>query len=347
MTAQTVRPSDNTPKRTRFRSAATLAVVATVAMAIVFGHGTPARAFAGEDSSDDMVVFGGQHEVIREGQEVKGDLVVIGGSADVMGKVDGDAVALGGRIYVAPQGHVNGSLVNLGGVIDNESNMPQGKGAVPPPPTSPETPEPAPTPEAVTNPSSWDLGWLPFYLADAVLVFLAFLLFPGRTASAAQHLRENPMLSGILGFFSPIIFVLLIIALVITLVGIPLIPLAVIATIGGYLIGKAAIADFIGARIQDLSKRAQPSPAASVAIGLGLLFVVSAFTGWVGIVIYFCVAALAIGAALYMLMRTAEAYRGRKAATTSAPPPSMHFPVPTPPTPPAPPVDPSTTYPPQ
>ena len=315
MTARSTRPSNSGPQRSRFRGAAIVAIVAVVAMATIFGHGTAARAFSGDDSNDDMVVFGGQHEVIKEGQEVRGDLVVIGGSADVLGKVDGDAVALGGRIYVAPQGHVNGSLVNLGGVIDNESNMPQGHGVVPPPPPPAETPVPAPTPEAAANQSSWDLGWLPFYLADAVLVFLAFLLFPSRTATTEAHLRENPMLAGILGFFSPIIFVLLIIALAITLVGIPLMPLAVM-------------------------------------IGLALIFVVTAFTGWVGIVIYFCIAALAIGAALYMLMRTAEAYRGRKAAATAATP-TMNFPVPTSPTsptpsaPPAPPVDPSTPHPPQ
>ena len=337
----TPRHADTSHSAHRGRSPV-VAIVAALAVAAAFLHGSPSRAFSSGDSNDDMVVFGGQHETIQEGQEVKGDLVVIGGKADVLGKVDGDAVALGGRIYIAPQGHVNGSLVNLGGVIDNESNVPQGHGAVPPPEAT-ETPEPAPAP---SSSNVWDLGWFTFYLADAVIVFLAFLLFPSRTATTAALMRENPMLSGILGFFSPIIFVLLLIALCITLVGIPLIPLAVIATIGGYLIGKAAIADFIGSRIQELSKRAQPAPVASVAIGLAVLFVVSAFTGWLGIVLYFCVAALAIGAALYMLMRTAEAYRGRKAAA-AAPPTSMHFPVPTASEPSTPPVDPTTTHPPQ
>jgi hypothetical protein len=341
MTSHDTNTSGGQPRRFGFPIVAIVAIVAVVAL---FVHGSPGRAYSGGDSNDDMVVFGGQHEVIKEGQEVRGDLVVIGGSAEVLGKVDGDAVALGGRIYVAPQGHVNGSLVNLGGVIDNESNVPQGHGAVPPPENT-QAPPPPPAPEASSTQNAWEPGWLTFYLADAVLVFLAFLLFPGRTATTAAHLRENPMLAGILGFFSPIIFVLLVIALVITLVGIPLIPLAVIATIGGYLIGKAAIADFIGARIQELSKRAEPAPAVSVAIGLAVLFVVTAFTGWVGIVLYFCIVAMAIGAALYMLMRTAEAYRGRKTAAATATPTSMHFPVPTPPASPTPPVNPTTTPP--
>jgi hypothetical protein len=281
------------------------------ALAVAFMVGLPLAALASDNSSDDMVVFGGQHEVIREGQEVYGDLIVIGGSADVEGRVDGDAVALGGRIFVAPRGHVNGSLINLGGSIDNESNEPQtqpsfpGPRAVVPVPT-PVPPPPVPYPES----SPWYAqGWTTFFFIDALLAFVAFLLFPARTRSASEHLLENPVLAGMLGFFSPIIFVLVVIALAITLIGIPLIPLAVIAAIAGYLIGKAAIAEFIGNRLFDVSKAAQPKPIAAVAIGLGLLLLVEVVASWLGIVFYFCVAALALGASLYMLMRTAQAHR--------------------------------------
>ncbi len=302
---------------------ATLPILAALLALCLVAAPRPALAYS--DSSGDMVVFGGQHQVIKEGQEVTGDLVVISGSAEVFGKVDGDAVALGGKIYIAPQGHVDGSLVNVGGVIDNESNMPQGHGVTPPvaPTEVPETPAPEnrqPEPSA-----PWFAGWQTFFFVDALLAFLAFLIFPARTASATEHLLDNPVIAGMLGFFSPIIFVLVIIALAITLVGIPLIPLAVLATIGGYLIGKAAIADFIGQRIFAISKNAQPRPVASVAIGLGLLFILCAATGWIGMVLYFCLAALAIGVALYMLMRTAQARSGRTRPDMSI---GIHFPAP-------------------
>jgi len=309
----------------------TLPLLALLTAAVAVATPRAAFAYSSDENSGDVVVLGGQHETIREGQEVSGDLVVIGGSADVLGKVDGDAVALGGRIYIAPQGHVNGSLVNLGGIIDNRSNQPQGRGGqevVPPV-------EPTAPPEVVEPQGPWyQEGWTTFFFFDSLLVLIAFLLFPNRTRSTGEHLADNPAMAGMLGFFSPIIFALVIIALAITVVGIPLIPLAVLATVAGYLLGKAAIAEFIGSRLLEVFKVTQPRPVAAVAFGLLLLFVLATATGWIGIVVYFCVAALAIGASLYMLMRTAQTYRRTPMVSPPAPPTFT------------PPVDPSRTGPP-
>lgn len=310
------------PNPTQTRSSVDKVPVLAAFLALVLLC-APVAARASSDSSDDLVVFGGQHQVVKEGQEVSGDLVVIGGSAEVYGKVDGDAVALGGKIYIAPQGHVDGSLVNVGGVIDNQSNTPQGHGGgpmVPPPPTEqpvqPEVPEPA---------TSWFAsGWTMFFFIDALLAFMAFLLFPGRTRSATEHLLDNPVLAGMLGFFSPIILAVVVIALAITVIGIPLIPLAVLITVAGYLIGKAAIAEFLGGRLVHSIKGTPPTAATTVFFGLLIFFVLSAITGWVGIVFYFCIAALALGASLYMLMRTAQAYRrAHSPAPPTAPPPTF------------------------
>lgn len=309
-----------------------LPLLALLAACFVVAAPKAALAYSSGDSSgDDVVVLGGQHEVIREGQEVAGDLVVIGGSADVYGTVDGDAVALGGRIYIAPQGHVDGSLVNLGGVIDNRSNQPQGRGGrhVTPPVETP-------TPEAVESSTPWyQDSWNTFFFFDALLVLIAFLLFPNRTRNVGEHLADHPVMAGVLGFFSPIIFAVVVVALAITIVGIPLIPVAILATVAGYLLGKAAIAEFIGIRLLEVFKVAQPRPAAAVALGLLLLFVLSAATGWIGLVIFFCVAALSIGSSLYMLTRTAQTYRRTPTVTP-----------PTAPTTFSPPVDPSRMGPP-
>jgi hypothetical protein len=306
------------PNTTPTRSAVDkLMASALLALALL---AAPCAARAYSDSGDDMVVFGGQHQVIKEGQEIGGDLVVISGSADVYGKVDGDAVALGGKIYIAPQGHVNGSLVNVGGTIDNQSSTPQQHGTAPMPTPPPEPTEAPAPPEAAQEDTPWlAAGWKKFFLIDAVLAFMAFLLFPARTRSATEHLLDNPVLAGMLGFFSPIILALVVIALAITVIGIPLIPLAVLVAVAGYLIGKAAIAEFLGSRLVHSVKGEPPTPAVTVSVGLLIFLVLSAFTGWVGVVFFFTVAALALGASLYMLMRTAQAYRR---AHTPTPPPT-------------------------
>jgi len=272
-------------------------------------------ALASDNSENDMVVFGGQYQVIKEGQEVRGDLVVIGGSVDVYGKVDGDAVAIGGTIHIEPQGRVDGSIVNVGGAIHDESNSSPGHGAMVPPAQ-------IPTPQAMEQPqapeSGFDWGWTWFYLVDALLTIVAFLLFPVLTRNARASLIDNPVISGVLGFFSPIIFVLVIIALAITIIGIPLIPLAVIVTIVGYLVGKAAIAEFLGERIFSTTKR-NATPLLSVLVGAALMFLLCALTDWIGVVLYFCLAALAIGATL-PLVRTIAPRRVQPTITPPGPP---------------------------
>jgi hypothetical protein len=306
-----------------WRRLAPLAAFAVLAGMLVTA--LPARADSNTNGNGDVVVLGGQHEVVRADQEVTGDLVVIGGSADVYGKVDGDAAAIGGRIYVAPQGRVEGSLVNVGGVIDNQSNNPGTR--VRPMPTMPPV-QSIPSPEPMMPPSppqpSFDWGWTWFYLVDALLTIVAFLLFPVLARQAATNMHDNPVMAGVLGFFSPIILVLVIIALAITIIGIPLMPLAVLVAILGYLVGKAAIAEFLGERIYRATS-SQPNPIGAVLIGVGVLFLVCAITGWIGIVLYFCLAALAVGSALPMLRAIAP--RRPPAQVVPPPPPTFSPPA--------------------
>lgn len=298
-----------------WRLLALIAALAMVAGTLVTAM--PALADS-SDNSGDMVVMGGEHEVVRPDQEITGDLVVIGGSADVYGKVDGDAAAIGGRIYIAPHGRVAGSLVNVGGVIDNQSNN-SGTG-VKPAPVVPSFPSPAPITAPEPPQPSFDWGWAWFYLVDALLTIVAFLLFPVLARQAATHMHDNPVMSGVLGFFSPIILVLVIVALAITIIGIPLIPLAILVSILGYLVGKAAIAEFLGERIYRATS-SQPNPLGAVLVGTGVLFLVCAITGWIGIILYFCLVALAVGSALPMLRAIAP----RRPPAPIVPPSSPTF----------------------
>jgi hypothetical protein len=303
-------------------------LVAALAAGAVFFAAAPALA---AEKNGDVVVFG-EHVVIKRGQEVTGDLVVLGGEADVYGKVDGDAAAIGGHIYIAPSGHVNGSLVQVGGTIDNQSSTSGGRRVEPVMPPMP-TPPPVVVPPSEQEPKAgFDWGWTWFYLVDALLTIVAFLLFPVLTRQSRLNLHDNPVMAGVLGFFSPIIFVVVIIALAITIIGIPLIPLAVLLTILGYLVGKAAIAEFLGERILSATKRA-PNPLGSELLGVALLFVLCAATGLVGGFTYWCLALLAVGAALPMLRAIAP----RRQPPTIAPPAGPTF---------SPPVDPAHIHPP-
>ncbi|MDQ6780852.1 MAG: hypothetical protein M3Z37_06840 [Candidatus Eremiobacteraeota bacterium] len=327
---------DLTSTGQRARTVAPLALLSVVA-AVICLSAWPSSARA-SDNGNDMVVFAGS-QTLQAGQEVDGDLVVIGGNADVHGHVHGDAVAIGGRIYVAPEGQVDGNFVNLGGTIENESatspgNARSGKHHGVAPPIVPVVPN-------TTDTSDQGSGsWVPFILFDAALVLFAFLLFPAKTRDAMQYLVENPLIASITGFFSPIILALVLVTLAITIIGIPLIPVVMIMAAVGYLIGKAALAAFVGGRLFEVARVQSPKPIATMLVGLAILAVVSMF-GWEGVVIYFCVGAVSLGVALYGFGRVLN--QRRRAASyvpPVAPPPAPahEFAPPAGPTPTGPPA---------
>jgi cytoskeletal protein CcmA (bactofilin family) len=74
----------------------------------------PSRGIEVTGSNGELVEFG-KSVHIKRGEEVDGDLVVLGGSADIEGKVQGDAVVFGGPLDV--EGFVRGDAVSIGGPV--------------------------------------------------------------------------------------------------------------------------------------------------------------------------------------------------------------------------------------
>ncbi|HKQ59056.1 MAG TPA: polymer-forming cytoskeletal protein, partial [Candidatus Eisenbacteria bacterium] len=71
------------------------------------------------DRSGDVVRFGSDIR-IREGQNVSGDVVAMGGDVTVNGHVEGDVVAMGGDVFLGATGKVDGQVVTLGGQLHEE-----------------------------------------------------------------------------------------------------------------------------------------------------------------------------------------------------------------------------------
>ncbi|MBC5825918.1 MAG: hypothetical protein GIW99_01145 [Candidatus Eremiobacteraeota bacterium] len=281
----------------------------TSAAAVVFGAlalfcAHPALALSSHGG--DIVAFG--HSVtVAQGQEVAGDLVVFGGNASVYGKVDGDAVVMGGTLYVDPQAEIAGDTVAFGGAVDDRR---AGHGRHRGTEESPIPPVP-PVPPVAEQPSSPAVdeggpahGWLWFLVSSALLTTLAFVFFPLRTRMALDDLAQRPLVAGLIGFFWPVIFTVVIVALAITIVGIPLMPVAAIAVGLAYLLGRAAIAVFVGRRIFEVAKVVEPSPLSTLLLGLVSITVIEASVPlWLGIVLEGALGALAIGAAALTVLR--------------------------------------------
>jgi hypothetical protein len=178
------------------------------------------------DDSGDMVRVG-QSLTINADEIVTGDAVVVGGNLDIYGKVAGDAVVVGGTLHVHSGGRVAGDAVAVGGTVVRDTGAAvDGKhvsiGA------------------GVDKLLPW--GWyhkqasvaeglaqaLVEGLVRMVLGFLAILvfvdLFGARTERIRRRLEEDPFRSGLVGFLSMILIPIAVIVLVISCLGILLLP---------------------------------------------------------------------------------------------------------------------------
>ena len=69
------------------------------------------------ETSRDVVVLGGSLDV--EGR-VRGDAVVVGGSAEVRGEVSGTVTAVGGSISLGPGARIEGDAISIGGAVQRD-----------------------------------------------------------------------------------------------------------------------------------------------------------------------------------------------------------------------------------
>jgi hypothetical protein len=311
----------------RMNSAATVLAVG-VALMLLGTAGASAGA-AVRHSHGDIVEFGSDI-VIPADQEVRGDVVDFGGNVDVHGKVDGSAVVFGGDLHIYPEGSVERDTVSFGGSIINDSSATPPKkhphNIVVPPAVPPvETPEPSvpSSPEIPMAPEpsrdwSFRAVWASLLVPDFILTFLAFFLFPLRARNVEEHLVAQPLLAVLIGFIAPIFLCFVLVVLAVLVVTIPLLPVAAIAFVLAYLIGKAAIAAFLGRRLLEAAKVAEPQPLASVLVGLFVILIVTGLTpAWFAISMYGIVGALAVGAALLSFMRTRPGLLGAQGTAYS------------------------------
>jgi len=285
-------------------------------------------------SHGDVVEFGSDVNIPAD-QEVHGDVVVFGGDLSIHGKVDGSAVAFGGDLHIYPEGSVGKDTVSFGGQIINESTSTPPKKhetEVPPPPPMTPMPEMTMPPESETPEmpralqSSFHQAALraSILIPDLLLTLLAFFLFPLRTRNVEEHLSAQPLLTIVLGVLAPFMLIFVVIVLACLVITIPLIPVAIIAYIIAYFIGKAAVAAALGRRLLAIAKETEPQPLAVVGIGLAVILIFTGFTPtWFGVIMFGIIGAVATGAALLSFMRTRPGLLGTPAATPVQPLPSF------------------------
>jgi hypothetical protein len=232
-------------------------------------------------------VHGARILVLRDyhlaaGDTARGPVIVLGGSATIDGHANDDVVVLGGRVRVGPEAVVDGEVVTVGGEADVDSRA-RVHGGVD---------------ETVMRFPDIDGDWP--RLSDGWLAGLVFvgtmlrllvvfviasaltLIAPGWVRRIAWRAGEGMASSAAIGLACQVAFVpvllVVIVALAVSIVGIPLIgtvPFLIAAAGLAGTAGFTAVAARIGARLRGTTVEA--SNALFVDVTLGML-VVSAVT---------------------------------------------------------------------
>jgi hypothetical protein len=186
-----------------------------------------------DEDKGERVVVGGSARV--EANEVVTKVVAVGGSVTVLGHVLGEAVAVGGSVKLHPESRVDGDAVAIGGTVTVQEGAHLGGSNV----------------SVGGEPVAWIVGLLSPLWASAllvsfawtralllfVIVLLVVLAFPTRVASVRTFLASRPGISSLAGLALLLGFVPLCVLLAVTIIGIPLIPVAVMLLIALFLFG--------------------------------------------------------------------------------------------------------------
>jgi len=239
---------------------------------------------------------------VQPGQTIDGDLNVVFGDAQIAGVVRGDCNAVFGTCTV----------VEGGQVLGQENSV---------------------TSDTVRDFMPWMAGRreglgafaeqdraLVVRLASSAIVLLIFLLFPLRMRVALDRVERHPGLAVATGVGAALAFFPIAIVLIVSVIGIPLVALELLAVLGGIWLGTGAIALLVGRRLCELvMPTATPSPL--LALILGLVVVAAAETvpilGWV---VSALVWLIGLGAAILAYVRSTHFDAGVQRAPIGGPP---------------------------
>ena len=240
---------------------------------------TPSRSV---ERRGDVVRIGGGAVNVAENERVDGDVVAIGGPVTVDGEVSGDVVAVGGGLTLGPHAVVRGEVTAVGGPLKRDPQA-QVFGKVN---------EVGIGPNGQTLPP-YRFNWRNLLFGSfasragtlattitRVLMFMLFLLIVTAVGQRpvqqiAARIAAEPVRAGLVGLLAEILFVpvlvLTIIALVISIIGIPLlilVPFAIVLVGVVMLVGFTGAATIVGGWALDRFGRIQRSPYLVVATGL-------------------------------------------------------------------------------
>jgi cytoskeletal protein CcmA (bactofilin family) len=226
---------------------------------VVFGQSFILQ--SGETMNGDLLVFGGS-AALEQGSVVNGDVVLFGGSLVVDGEVSGDVAVTGGSATIGSAAHLHGSLTTVGATLERaEGSQIDGQitntatswvwngsnGSNPVIPAIPATPG-VPNFHINFNPLVSLFNAFGRAFGMAVLAMLVMLFLAPHADRVAHAAMSQPLTAGGLGLLTLIAAPFMLVLLTITIIGIPVAAIALLALLVASLFGWIAIGYEIGQR---------------------------------------------------------------------------------------------------
>jgi hypothetical protein len=214
---------------------------------------------------------------VSENEDVRGDVVVVFGNAEVSGRVDGTVVVVFGKLLLDETAEVTGEVVSVGGGLDQDPDAKVSD---------------------VVSVDLWPRGFdggltgilgqgiLPFlmcqgtFLLTLLLAIIAVVAAPrARFDAITETLRRSPGPSLGLGLVVAIIgqmvVAILMAVLVLTVIGVPLALLVFLGLVIVIIISVAVCGASLGTRICSMLGGGCSSPWLTVVVGMSALHLVS------------------------------------------------------------------------
>lgn len=223
---------------------------------------------AQEISRGDLVLFGGRTEVFGE---LRGNLISFGSEVVIDGQVSGDLVVFGSDVFLKASSIIDGNVINIGSEINREQGATV-LGSF----------------QNITSAFQFSIfkrpwlgfdifGWVFSFFFSLLVGLIASYFFTDNVVNVKAKIESDWGAVLLWGFAALFLFIPLIVLLAITIVGIPLILLLIIAYWLGVLLGQVAIYSIFGHWLKTLFRKEKMQLMVSVIVGIAALFFFRAF----------------------------------------------------------------------
>lgn len=275
-------------------------VLALILM-LIFAAALPATASQSRTLASSSIDFAelvkiGSNANVPSGVTVQ-SVTSIGGNVGVAGEVIGDVVAIGGNVLLKPTARVHGKVAAVGGIVRKE---PGAKVAG-------EITE-VTMPQQMMCVSALGTKYAPsvVYLASVFAALLSFLgilaigiaaglLFPRRVGWVSVAIERHPLKAFWWGLLWIVLIIPIAALLLVSIIGIPLIIVEIIAYGTALVLGYISASQVIGKKLLSSFKRYNQPMVTEIIWGIVLLSLINLVPVLGGLVV-FVVSVMAIGA---------------------------------------------------